>query len=274
MSDLASTLSLLAPADDTPEAVPNIIETRGLGVSYNGKPAVTDVSLALPRGRILALMGPSGCGKSSVLAALNRMTDLIPGCTVAGAIRFGSEEVLSERCDLIALRRRIGLIFQRPNPFPLSIHRNLDLPLREHGIPRAEREGRIEEALRQVELWAEVKDRLGASALNLSGGQQQRLCIARALVLEPEILLLDEPCSALDPIAAGVIEDLLASLRAHCTQVIVTHNLAQARRLADHAALFWTQGGVGGVVEAGPARELFDAPRKELTRLYLAGECG
>jgi phosphate transport system ATP-binding protein len=177
--------------------------------------------------------------------------------------------------DLVALRRQVGMIFQKPNPFPLSIRRNLAFPLEQHGVrARDERDGRVEQALREVGLWEEVKDRLDAPALELSGGQQQRLCLARALVLEPQVLLLDEPCSALDPIAGGVVEDLIASLRGRYTVVIVTHNLGQARRLGDDVAVFWVQEGVGTLIEFGPAGQVFEQPRSEWTAAYVRGHRG
>ena len=173
------------------------------------------------------------------------------------------------------LRRRIGMIFQRPNPFPLSIRRNLDMPLQEHGFKnKADRERRIEQALRDVGLWHEVSDRLDAPALGLSGGQQQRLCIARALVLEPEILLMDEPCSALDPISSGVVEDLIARLGGRYTVIIVTHNLAQARRIANYTAFFWMQDQIGQLIEYGACQQLFDAPAEALTAAYINGTRG
>jgi phosphate transport system ATP-binding protein len=172
----------------------------------------------------------------------------------------------------IALRRRVGMIFQKPNPFPLSIWKNLALPLHEHGVRNREQVDRIvETTLQDVGLWDEVKDRLNAPALSLSGGQQQRLCIARALVLQPEVLLLDEPCSALDPISSGVVEDLIASLRGRYTQLIVTHNLAQARRIADYAALFWVQDGVGRLIEYGTVQQIFETPQEALTAAYVNG---
>lgn len=248
---------------------------EGLGVRYGAKPALADVTLALARGRITALVGPSGCGKTTFLTVLNRMTDLIAGCHVEGRVTVGSTEVRQRDIDVVALRRRVGMIFQKPNPFPLSIRRNLELPLREHGPNDPERRAAIiERALLDVGLWHEVKDRLDRSALALSGGQQQRLCLARALALEPEALLLDEPCSALDPLSSGVVEDLILSLRGRYTVVVVTHNLAQARRIADDAAFFWTEDGTGRLIESGSARRVLENPEHELTRHYAAGTRG
>ena len=243
-----------------------------LSVSYGSKAVLAGVSLDIQRGCITALIGPSGCGKTSFLSSLNRMADMVPGCRVTGSIALDGEDILAASTDVLMLRRRIGMIFQRPNPFPLSIRRNLDMPLQEHGFKdKADRARRIEQALRDVGLWQEVCDRLDAPALGLSGGQQQRLCIARALVLEPEILLMDEPCSALDPISSGVVEDLIQRLGGRYTVVIVTHNLAQARRIANYTAFFWMQDQVGQLIEFGACQQLFDAPADALTAAYING---
>lgn len=252
-----------------------LVQARDVAVSYAGIDAVSGVSLPIHRGCITAIMGPSGCGKSSFLASLNRLTDLVEGCRVRGEITFDGKDTRAEDTDVTRLRRRIGMIFQRPNPFPMSIVENILFPLREHGVRnRRECADRAEQALRLVGLWEEVAARLGAPALGLSGGQQQRLCLARALALEPEVLLLDEPCSALDPVASGVVEDLVASLRGQFTTVIVTHNLSQARRIADDVAMFWTAGGVGTLVEHGPAGEVFSSPQSHITAAFLRGERG
>lgn len=252
-----------------------LIRADALRLAYHGKPALLDVELAIHAGRITALIGPSGCGKTSFLLAINRLTDLIPGCRVSGGLRLGELDVLDPRADVVALRRRVGMIFQKPAPFPLSIRDNVALPLQEHGLHRqGALEETIELALRDVGLWEEVKDRLRASALALSGGQQQRLCLARALVLQPEVLLMDEPCSALDPISGGVVEDLITTLRGRYTIVVVTHNLSQARRIADDAALFWLQEGAGRLIESGPARRLFESPQHPLTNAYVTGMRG
>lgn len=254
-----------------PESHP-LIQTEQLSLHYGEKRVFADVTLPIHAGCITALVGPSGCGKTSFLSCLNRLTDLIPRCRVSGSIRMGSLDVLAPKIDAIALRRRVGLIFQKPNPFPLSIWKNLALPLHEHGVRNREQVDRIvETTLQDVGLWDEVKDRLNAPALSLSGGQQQRLCIARALVLEPEVLLLDEPCSALDPISSGVVEDLIANLQGRYTQLIVTHNLAQARRIADYAALFWVQDGVGRLIEYGTVQQIFETPKEALTAAYVNG---
>jgi len=251
------------------------IVVDGLRVAYGGRPALADLRLHVPRRRTTALIGPSGCGKSSLLTALCRLSDLIPGCRVAGSVRLDGAELLDPGVDTMALRRRVGFIAQQPNPLPMSIRKNLHFPLREHGLrDRHELAARSERALRAVGLWDEVKDRLQRNAATLSGGQQQRLCIARALSLEPQVLLMDEPCSALDPIAAGVVEDLIHELSGSHTLVVVTHNLAQARRVSDHCACFWYRDGAGTIVEEGATEALFDEPRDEATRAYVRGRRG
>ena len=256
------------------ESMP-FIEVERLSLHYGQKPAFHDVTLSINKGCITALVGPSGCGKTSFLTSLNRLTDLIPGCRVSGHIRLDGLDVLAPHTDVIRLRRRVGMIFQKPNPFPLSIWKNLEFPLREHGLrDRKQIAINIETVLRDVGLWDEVKDRLNSPALALSGGQQQRLCIARALVLSPEALLMDEPCSALDPLSSGVVEDLIVGLRGRYTVLIVTHNLAQARRIADYAALFWVQNGAGQLIEAGTAKQIFEKPRDPLTAAYVSGMRG
>jgi phosphate transport system ATP-binding protein len=248
-----------------------LFETDCLSLSYGSRRVFEDISLAVPKGSVTAIVGPSGCGKTSFLFTLNRLTDMLPGCRVTGRLHMDGIDLLHPGLDLIGLRRRVGLVFQKPNPFPLSISRNLELALKEHGFPRRERPALVEQALRDVGLWEEVKDRLHTSALSLSGGQQQRLVTARALVLQPEVMLYDEPCSALDPLAGAVLEELITSLRGRLTQVVVTHNLAQARRLADYVAVFWMAFGVGRVIEHGPAAKVFADPQHEMTAQYLAG---
>jgi phosphate transport system ATP-binding protein len=248
------------------------MQVRQLSVSYAGRLALNAVSLPIHRGRITALIGPSGCGKSSFLAALNRMSDLVPSCEVRGEILLDDASIRGREVDVQALRRQVGMIFQKPNPFPLSIRENIAMPLREHGLRnKSELEDRVRQGLCDVGLWQEVDGRLDQSALALSGGQQQRLSIARALVLEPSVLLMDEPCSALDPISSKVIEQLIAALAPRLTVVIVTHNLAQARRIAHDAAMFWIRAGVGTVIESGPARALFEHPADSITAAYVAG---
>jgi len=252
-----------------------MIRTESLEVRYGTLVAVRSVSLNVALGRITALVGPSGCGKSSFLAALNRMTDLIPGAETTGRVFIGDRDIRSRDWAPADLRRRIGMIFQRPNPFATSIRSNIHLALREHGIrARTERDAIMRRVLTDVGLWAEVKDRLKESALKLSGGQQQRLCIARALALEPDVLLMDEPCSALDPMAAGKVESLIKNLRGRFTIVIVTHNLAQARRVADEVAIFWVRNGAGQLIEQGPVEEIFTNPTDPDAAAYLAGTQG
>lgn len=251
------------------------IQVENLSVSYHGKSVLEGVTLDINKGCITALIGPSGCGKTSFLSTLNRLTDLIPGCRMQGRIHIDGEDVTDPRLDVLALRRKVGMIFQKPNPFPLSIRRNIEMPLREHGLrQRSAIDERVERALRDVGLWEEVRDRLDAPALALSGGQQQRLCIARALALEPSILLMDEPCSALDPIASAVVEELIQCLRNRYTVVIVTHNLAQARRVANYAAFFWMTERVGKLIEFGRCQSLFDSPSHDLTAAYVTGISG
>ncbi len=248
------------------------LQIRDLSISYSKQTILSDVSLDIYRGCITALIGPSGCGKTSFLSSLNGLAKLNHNARITGNIIFDGEDLLHDSVDQLKLRRRVGMIFQRPNPFPLSIWRNLELPLKEHGLrDRHLRAHKIEQSLKDVGLWKEVKDRLNSSALALSGGQQQRLCIARALVLEPEILLMDEPCSALDPISSAIVEELIQGLRGRYTVVIVTHNLAQARRLANYAGFFWVTQKVGKLIEYDLCKNLFDSPRHQLTEAYISG---
>ena len=252
-----------------------MIRAEGVSVMYGSRTTLRGVSLELRRNRILAIIGPSGCGKSSFLATLNRLCDLVPGCAVGGRVMLEGRNVHDRSHDVRDLRCRVGMIFQRANPFPLSIRRNIEMPLKEQGVAsRTEREGRMEHALTEVGLWSEVRDRLEAPALALSGGQQQRLCIARALALRPAVLLMDEPCSALDPISSAVVEDLILRLRENYTVAIVTHNLAQARRIADDLAIFWVVDGVGQMIETGPAAAIFARPGNAISAMYIAGVRG
>lgn len=264
--------SITIPVAPVPAAAVRIDD---LTIRYAHHVALQHVTLSFEARMITAVIGPSGCGKSSLLSSLNRLTDLIPDCHVSGRVQIGELDVYDRKTCVTALRRRVGMIFQRPNPFPMSIRGNLELPLREHGLRgQAEVSERIEGALNDVGLWNEVKDRMDRPALALSGGQQQRLCLARALVLNPEILLLDEPCSALDPVSTGIVEDLLLRLRSRCTIVIVTHNLAQARRISEQTAVFWGESGVGRLIEFGNTREVFDSAREPVTANYVAGRIG
>lgn len=251
------------------------LETRRLSVSYNGRTVLRDVSLPIHKCCATAIIGPSGCGKSSFLMALNRLTDLIPGASITGEVLLDGDDLLADDVNVTVVRRRIGMIFQKPNPFPLSIEHNLTLALEHHGVKARVRQAEIvETSLRAVGLWQEVKDTLHASGLALSGGQQQRLCIARAIALQPEVLLMDEPCSALDPYASAQVEELIRALAKRFTVVVVTHNLPQAQRVSDYAALFWQEEGYGKLVEAGPTEVLFDNPQHAETRAYVQGVIG
>jgi len=252
----------------TPDAK---METRNLSIRYGEKPAVKKVSLALPERQVMALIGPSGCGKSTFLRALNRMNELIPGASSDGAILLDGKSVFDGHLDAVELRRRVGMVFQKSNPFPKSIFDNVAYGLRVGGV-RDGREvaDRVERSLRGAALWDEVKDRLHESALGLSGGQQQRLCIARALAVEPEVVLMDEPASALDPIATAKIEDLIHELKANYTIVIVTHNMQQAARVSDQTAFFY----MGELVEVGSTEQIFTNPREQRTEDYVTGKFG
>jgi len=238
---------------------------------YGPKRALFDISLELAPRAVTALIGPSGCGKSTFLRSINRMHDLLPGARSTGRILLDGENVLDPGLDVVQLRQRVGMVFQRSNPFPKSIYDNVAWgPLRNRRPSRRELDDVVEHALRRAALWDEVKDRLRMSATGLSGGQQQRLCIARALANEPEVLLLDEPCSALDPIATQRIEELLWELRQELTIVIVTHNLQQAARVSDRTAFFF----MGQLVEHGATDQVFTAPREERTDAYITGRFG
>jgi phosphate transport system ATP-binding protein len=251
------------------------IQAENLSIAYHDRVALQHVNLQINKGCITALVGPSGCGKTSFLMSINRLTDLIPGCQVSGQLQINALDVMASSTNLLHLRRQVGMIFQKPAVFPFSIRKNLEIPLREHGMDAPTTlSSTIETALQQVGLWNEVKDRLNHPAQALSGGQQQRLCLARALVLSPEVLLLDEPCSALDPLSSGIVEDLIISLRGQYTVIIVTHNLAQARRMADHVGLFWAINGVGQLLEYGLAQSIFESPQHELTAAYISGARG
>jgi phosphate transport system ATP-binding protein len=252
-----------------------LVRIDRLSVEYDGRTILKNVSIDIQEGCVTALIGPSGCGKTTFLSCLNRLVDLTPGSVVKGEITIDGLDIRDPNADLMALRRQVGMVFQRPNPFPLSIFRNLEMPLREHGVKdKQEIARRIEQVLRDVGLWDEVKDQLGKSAMALSGGQQQRLCIARALILEPSILLMDEPCSALDPLSSAVVENLIMRLRSRYTVLIVTHNLAQARRIANFVAFFWVRESAGSLVEFGRCQQIFERPTHALTGDYIHGRCG
>jgi phosphate transport system ATP-binding protein len=247
------------------------IETRSLTIRYGIKPAVRGVSMAIPEHRVTALIGPSGCGKSTFLRALNRMNDLIPNTGSDGEILLDGTNVSDRAIDVVELRRRVGMVFQKSNPFPKSIFENVAYGLRVAGS-RDKRvlEERVERSLKGAALWDEVKDRLHDSALALSGGQQQRLCIARAMAIEPEVLLMDEPASALDPIATAKIEELIHELRTRYTIVIVTHNMQQAARVSDQTAFFY----MGELVEIGSTETIFTNPKEKRTEDYVTGKFG
>jgi phosphate transport system ATP-binding protein len=254
-----------------------VFDVNHLTVSYGQNRAIKDVSLEIQRNTITALIGPSGCGKSTFLRCLNRMNDLIPNVTVDGTLRYHGIDIYRSDVDPIEVRRRIGMVFQRPNPFPKSIYDNVAFGLKVLGM-KDDLDGRVERALRGAALWDEVKDRLKRSALSLSGGQQQRLCIARAIAIEPEVILLDEPASALDPISTTAIEDLMHDLKREYTLVIVTHNMQQAARVAEMTAFFTLEvadGDRSGVlVEYDSTGKIFTQPADERTEAYVTGRFG
>ena len=248
------------------------IDVRNLNFYYGQKRALESITLGIRPNVVTAFIGPSGCGKSTFLRTLNRMNDIIPGTRVEGQVLIDGEDVYAPGSDVVALRRRVGMVFQKSNPFPKSIFENVAYGLRVNGLAgsRSELHGRIEESLRSAAIWDEVKDRLQESALALSGGQQQRLCIARALAIRPDILLMDEPASALDPIATQRIEELVYQLKSKYTIVIVTHNMQQAARVSDRTAFFW----LGRLVEYGPTEGIFTNPKEKLTEDYVTGRFG
>ncbi len=253
---------------------PYIIETVGLSVRYDGRYAVRNITMRFPRSSITAIIGPSGCGKSTLLRSLNRMNDLIPGARVEGRVFFKGVDIYGDGVDPVEVRRRIGMVFQKPNPFPMSIYDNIAFGLRINGLKDNMRE-RVRRALEQAALWDEVKDRLHENAYKLSGGQQQRLCIARALAVEPEVLLLDEPAASLDPIATAKIEELLLQLKENYTIIIVTHNMQQAARIADQTAVLMPDdSGAGTLIEYGPTKQIFTNPRDRRTEDYVRGKIG
>jgi phosphate transport system ATP-binding protein len=247
------------------------INVRGLDVWFGSKHVLNGVNVKLQSNAVTAVMGPSGCGKTTFIRAINRLNELIPGSRTTGEIYIDSENIHSPETQVFELRRRVGMVFQKPNPFPKSIFDNIAFGLRIHGV---DNEGvlrrSVEDSLKEAAIWDEVYDRLEDSALDLSGGQQQRLCIARALAVKPEIILLDEPCSALDPMATSRIEALMRELAEKYTVIIVTHNMQQAARVADFTAFFY----LGGLVEYGDTRSVFRNPRNKLTENYITGKFG
>ncbi|QKK08360.1 MAG: phosphate ABC transporter ATP-binding protein [Planctomycetota bacterium] len=248
-----------------------ILEIEQFSLWYTKAQAIFDISMAVPRGKVTALIGPSGCGKSTLLRSVNRLNDLIDGVRIGGRMLLNGESIYDPSVDVIDLRKRMGMVFQRPNPFPMSIFENVVYPLRIDGESRRSVLAEAcERALRGAAIWEEVKDRLSDSALGLSGGQQQRLCIARAIVAEPDVLLLDEPCSALDPIATLRIEELIHEISERYTVLIVTHNMQQASRVSDFTAFMY----LGRLVEYGMTRDIFQTPRLQETEDYVTGRFG
>jgi phosphate transport system ATP-binding protein len=267
LSRVAGRAAAAAPPD-----TPVKIEADRLNFYYGPKRALDGISIRIRTNLVTAFIGPSGCGKSTFLRTLNRMNDIIPATRVEGTVLLDGKNVYDPHVDVVALRRRVGMVFQKSNPFPKSIFENVAYGLRINGMARtkAELNDRVEESLRQAAIFEEVKDRLNDSALALSGGQQQRLCIARALAIRPEVLLMDEPASALDPIATQRIEELIYDLKKSYTIVIVTHNMQQAARVSDHTAFFW----LGRLVEYDRTDRIFTAPAEKLTEDYVTGRCG
>ena len=251
-----------------------ILQTKNLNVYYGTKRVVTDVTLDFARNRITAIIGPSGCGKSTLLRCFNRMNDLIPSATITGQVLFEGQDLYAPNVDPTEIRYQIGMVFQNPNPFPKSIFDNVAFGPRINGF-RGDLPELVERSLRRAALWEEVKDRLKASALTLSGGQQQRLCIARALAVEPRVILMDEPCSSLDPIATLAVEDLMRELSQDYSIIIVTHNMQQAARVSDHTAfLMASHERVGELIEYGESRQIFTNPQDERTEAYITGRFG
>jgi len=252
-----------------------IVDCRIERLHYGSFLAVRDTHVSIPSNQITAFIGPSGCGKSTVLRSLNRMNDFIPGFRLQGSVHFQGQDIYGRDVDPVAVRRSIGMVFQQPNPFAMSIYDNVAFGLKLNRF-KGNYDERVEAALRGAALWDEVKDKLRSSGLSLSGGQQQRLCIARAIAVEPPLLLMDEPCSALDPIATRRVEDLMLELKERYTIAIVTHNLQQAQRVADRTAFFFVDTSAGGrtgyLIEHRPTRELFSDPREERTKAYIRGE--
>lgn len=268
------TTDMTQPSDSAPtsrEAHPVAMQVRDLNFYYGTSHALHDISLDFPERSVTGMIGPSGCGKSTLLRVLNRMYDLYPGQRATGEVLFDGQNILRSGVDLNVLRSRIGMVFQKPTPFPMSIYDNIAFGIRLHErVSRSEMDGRVEDALRRVALWPEVQDRLSASATALSGGQQQRLCIARTIAVRPEVILLDEPTSALDPVSTARIEELLDELKTEFTIAIVTHNMQQAARCADQVAFFY----MGRLIEVDSTARMFTTPREQQTQDYITGRFG
>ena len=248
-----------------------VLTAKGLELWYGSTQALKNVDIDIPEKKVTALIGPSGCGKSTFLKTLDRMNDLVPGVTIKGSVRYRGQEIYSPEVDVTWLRKQIGMVFQKPNPFPMSIYDNIAYGPRTHGIrSKAKLDAIVEKSLRGAAIWDEVKDRLKKSALGLSGGQQQRICIARALAVEPDVLLMDEATSALDPISTSKIEDLIEDLKKSYTIVIVTHNMQQATRISDKCAFFL----LGELIEYGDTEQMFSVPRDRRTEDYITGRFG
>jgi phosphate transport system ATP-binding protein len=258
------------PANETETAV--MIEVDDVDFNYRDNRVLHDITLAIPERAVTAFIGPSGCGKTTLLRCINRMNDLVEGaCISGGSIRIDGIDINAPEVDVVDLRRRVGMVFQKSNPFPKSIYENISYGLRIAGVSKRSRiDEAVEKSLRAAALWDEVKDRLEANALGLSGGQQQRLCIARALAVEPEVVLMDEPCSALDPIATAKVEELISQLKTQYTIVIVTHNMQQAGRCSDNTAFFY----LGRLIEFGPTTKIFSNPSERRTEDYITGRFG
>jgi phosphate transport system ATP-binding protein len=251
-----------------------VFQLRGVTVAYGGTPAVRHIDLDVQANRITALIGPSGCGKSTVLRCLNRMNDLVPDASVSGEVLYHGQDIYASHVDPVEVRKLVGMVFQKPNPFPKSIYDNIAFGPRVLGM-KGDMDAIVERALRRAALWDEVKDRLQQSAYGMSGGQQQRLCIARALATDPDVILMDEPCSALDPISTARIEDLLLELRKTYAIVIVTHNMQQAARVSDRTAFFTVdEARVGHIVEADTTERIFQNPADPRTEAYVTGKVG
>ncbi len=256
---------------DSPVQPPVIVQAESVSVYYNTFKAIKEVSLDVRTNDVVALIGPSGCGKSTFLRSINRINDMIPGCHVTGSLRIGGQNIYDHDIDTVALRRQVGMVFQKPNPFPKSIRDNITYGPMLQGIKnKSELDAIVEDTLRKAALWDEVKDRLNTSAQGLSGGQQQRLCIARALATRPAILLMDEPCSALDPIATSKIEDLVVELKQLVTIIMVTHNMHQAARVSDYTAFFY----MGSLIEHDQTDKIFTNPGNKQTEEYVTGRFG